>query len=125
MAFGEEEIVLDNGIRGEPVTVPTANPTGFYEAISRPDDMASAQIRGCVFSPPAEAPWPIVIVVPGSLGVAPSHVFKAELLTDAGIAACVIDPFGGRGGDLHGGQPGAVFVRRQRMGCPRDDHPAP
>ena len=97
MAFGEEEIVLDNGIRGEPVTVPTANPSRFYEAISRPDGMPSAEIRGCLFSPPGEAPWPIVIVVPGSLGVAPSHVFKAELLTDAGIAACVIDPFGGRG----------------------------
>jgi dienelactone hydrolase len=29
--------------------------------------------------------------------VAPSHLHKAVLLTDAGIAACVIDPFGARG----------------------------
>jgi dienelactone hydrolase len=29
--------------------------------------------------------------------VAPSHLYKAELLTSAGIAACVIDPFGKRG----------------------------
>jgi len=35
--------------------------------------------------------------VPGSLGVAPSHLYKAELLTAAGIAACVLDPFGSRG----------------------------
>ena len=97
MAFGEQDVVLDNGIRGEPVTVPTANPTGFHQAISAPADMQAAEIRGCVFTPPGSGPWPVVIVVPGSLGVAPSHVFKAELLTGAGIAACVIDPFGGRG----------------------------
>ncbi|MYD97214.1 MAG: prolyl oligopeptidase family serine peptidase [Gammaproteobacteria bacterium] len=97
MAFGDREVTLDNGVRGEPVTVPTANPTGFHQAISEPAQMESAQIRGCVFTPPDPGPWPVVIVVPGSLGVAPSHVFKAELLTSAGIAACVIDPFGGRG----------------------------
>ena len=97
MAFGDEEIVLGNGIAGEGVAVPSANPTGFYQAITESEQMEAAQIRGCMFVPPGEGPWPVVIVVPGSLGVAPSHVFKAELLTDAGIAACVIDPFGGRG----------------------------
>jgi len=95
--FGEEDIVLNNGIRGERVTVPTANPGGFYQAITESGDMEAVEIVGCVFTPNEPAPWPAVIVVPGSLGVAPSHVFKAELLTDAGIAACVIDPFGGRG----------------------------
>ncbi len=39
---------------------------------------------------------PLVIVVPGSLGVAPSHVTHAETLTDNGIAAFVLDNFGGR-----------------------------
>ena len=97
MAFGDEEIVLGNGIAGEGVAVPTANPTGFYQAIAESERMEAGEIQGCVFVPPGEGPWPVVIVVPGSLGVAPSHVFKAELLTDAGIAACVIDPFGGRG----------------------------
>ena len=97
MTFGEQEVVLDNGIRGEPVTVPTANPSGFHQAISAPTDRQAAAIRGCVFTPPGSGPWPVVIVVPGSLGVAPSHVFKAELLTGVGIAACVVDPFGGRG----------------------------
>lgn len=97
VAFGDEEIVLGNGIVGERVDVPTANPTGFYQAISQSEQMEGATIRGCVFAPRGEGPWPVVIVIPGSLGVAPSHVFKAELLTDAGIAACVIDPFGGRG----------------------------
>jgi dienelactone hydrolase len=36
------------------------------------------------------------MVVPGSLGVAPSHVAHAETLTDNGIAAFVLDNFGGR-----------------------------
>ncbi|MDE0661365.1 MAG: prolyl oligopeptidase family serine peptidase [Gammaproteobacteria bacterium] len=97
MAFADEEIVLGNGVAGERVAVPTANPTGFYQAITESERMEAGEIRGCVFFPPGEGPWPVVIVVPGSLGVAPSHVFKAELLTDAGIAACLIDPFGGRG----------------------------
>ena len=40
---------------------------------------------------------PVVTVVPGSLGVAASHVTHAETLTDAGLAAFVVDPFGARG----------------------------
>ena len=35
-----------------------------------------------------------MIVVPGSLGLSESHVLKAKLLTDAGIAVCLMDPFG-------------------------------
>ena len=97
VVIGQEAITLDNGIVGEPIAVPTANPTGFYQAITESDRMEAAEIRCAVFMPRGSGPWATVIVVPGSLGVAPSHVFKAELLTDAGIAACVIDPFGGRG----------------------------
>ena len=96
MAFGDDEITLGNGIRGERLTVSTANPTTFYQAITEPEEMDAAEIVGCLFIPRVSAPWPVVIVVPGSLGVAPSHVAKAEYLTNAGIAACVIDPFGGR-----------------------------
>ena len=40
---------------------------------------------------------PLVIVVPGSLSVAPSHLRHAETFTDMGIAAFVLDPFGVRG----------------------------
>ena len=40
---------------------------------------------------------PLVIVVPGSLGVAPVHLTHAETLTSAGLAAFVLDPFGARG----------------------------
>ena len=90
-------VVLGNGIEGEPVTVPTANPTGFHQAISEPERMPPTDIRGMLFLPPGDAPRPVVVVVPGSFGVAPSHVAKADHLTDAGIACCVIDPFGTRG----------------------------
>ncbi len=92
-----DPIILGNGIEGEPMRVPTANPTGFHQAISEPDDMPPTDILGMLFLPPDDAPRPVVIVVPGSLGVAPSHVAKADYLTGAGIACCVIDPFGTRG----------------------------
>lgn len=90
-------VVLGNGIAGETLRIPTADPSGFHQAISEPEAMPTTAILGSLFLPPGEGPWPVVIVVPGSLGVAPSHVAKADLLTEAGIACCVIDPFGTRG----------------------------
>ena len=90
-------VLLRNGIAGEAVRIPTANPTGFYQAMSEPGEMPATEILGSLFLPPGGEPRPVVIVVPGSLGVAPSHVAKADYLTDAGIACCVIDPFGTRG----------------------------
>jgi len=88
---------LANGIAGEVLQIPTANPTGFYQAISEPDQMPVARISGQLFLPVGSTPQAVVIVVPGSLGIAPSHIAKAGLLTDAGIGACLIDPFGERG----------------------------
>ena len=40
---------------------------------------------------------PLVMIVPGSLGVAPSHLSHAETLTRAGLATFVLDSFGARG----------------------------
>ena len=90
-------VVLRSGIAGEAFRIPTADPASFHQAISEPSAMPAAEILGSLFLPPGRGPWPVVIVVPGSLGVAPSHVAKADYLTDAGIACCVIDPFGTRG----------------------------
>ncbi len=90
-------ITLGNGIASETLRIPTADPTGFHQAISEPDAMPAAEILGSLFLPRKGGPSPVVIVVPGSLGVAPSHIAKADLLTEAGIACCVIDPFGTRG----------------------------
>ena len=59
--------------------------------------MPKAEISAKLFLPAARGVWPVVIVAPGSLGVGPPHVAAARLLTDRGIAACVVDPFGLRG----------------------------
>lgn len=90
-------VLLDNGVLGRPWRVETANPATFFELLSRPGEAPGTAIYAQSFLPAGVENPPAVIVVPGSLGVAPSHLKKAELLTDAGIAACVIDPFGKRG----------------------------
>ena len=92
-----DTITLTNGIAGEILEITTANPNGFYQAISEPGSMPAARIFGQLFLPHGQGPHPVVIVVPGSLGIAASHVAKADMLTDAGIGACLIDPFGERG----------------------------
>jgi dienelactone hydrolase len=102
MSFSGQRIELANGIVGETLRIPTTNPVSFYQAISEPDAAPRAEIVGKLFKPDATAssgsgPWPLVIVVPGSLGVAPSHIAKAEFFAEAGIGTCVIDPFGERG----------------------------
>ena len=97
MAYFDDLTALDNGIEGRTVDIPTANPTGLFEAISAPGSMPKAEISAKLFLPAGRGVWPVVIVVPGSLGVGPPHVAAARLLTDRGIAACVVDPFGLRG----------------------------
>lgn len=92
-----ESTTLRNGITGEALRIPTGNPESYYQAISDTAAVAPAEILGALFVPEGAGPWPAVIIVPGSLGIAPSHVLKAELLTDSGIAACLLDPFGERG----------------------------
>ncbi len=92
-----ETTTLRGGLAGEGLRLPTANPESYFQAISRTDSVPPAEILGSFFAPRGDGPWPAVIVVPGSLGIAPSHLRNAELLTDAGIAACLIDPFGERG----------------------------
>ncbi len=68
----------------------------FYQAISLPDEVPDQEISGELFLPDDSAPVPCVIVVPGSLGVAPSHLAHAQTFVEMGYAACVIDPFGAR-----------------------------
>ena len=96
--FRDRAIVFANGVAGLPLEVPTANPVNYHQAMSDPGAMARTAIDGQLFLPPgASGPVPAAIVVPGSLGVAPSHLAHAETLTGMGIAAFVIDPFGARG----------------------------
>ncbi len=98
--FRDRDITFANGSTGKNLDVPSANPTNYYQAISRPADMAPVTIDGKLFLPPdgaGKGRLPLVIVVPGSLGIAPSHLGHAETLTGIGIAAFVLDPFGARG----------------------------
>jgi dienelactone hydrolase len=81
-----------------PLVVETANPTNYFEVISAPGRMARTRIDATLYLPAArDRPPPVIVVVPGSLGIAPSHVRHARTFVELGIAACVIDPFGRRG----------------------------
>ena len=98
--FRDGDISFANGSKGVNLDIASANPLNYHQAISRPAEMPAVTIDGKLFLPPAgraTGRLPLVIVTPGSLGVAPSHVTHAETLTQAGIAAFVLDPFGARG----------------------------
>lgn len=98
--FRDQSIVFANGASGRHISVATANPTNYFQAIAAPDDMVSTSIDAKLFLPPARAngkKLAAVIVVPGSLGVAVSHLAHAETITNLGAAALVLDPFGARG----------------------------
>ena len=97
MNLTHEPLKLRDNLVGEPLLITSANPVDYRQAIIDPHGAPPHQIHGQWFTPNGAGPWPAVLVVPGSLGVAPSHLYKAELLTAAGIGCCVIDPFGTRG----------------------------
>lgn len=99
--FRDKAITFANGAVGVSIAIPSASPTNYHHVISARGGMPKAELDGKLFLPPAGkrttgGSLPLVIVVPGSLGVAPSHVAHAETLTDNGIAAFVLDNFGGR-----------------------------
>jgi dienelactone hydrolase len=94
----DQAITFANGATGLPVDVPSASPRNYHQALTAAAEMPRVVIDGLLFLPPARVErLPLVIVVPGSLGVAPSHLAHAETLTSAGLAAFVLDPFGARG----------------------------
>lgn len=96
--FKDQNIVFANGSVGRTMSFETANPVNYSDLIAGRADMAKLDIDGKLFLPPTpiSTPTPLVIVVPGSVGVAVSHLAHAETLTDLGFAAFVIDPFGAR-----------------------------
>jgi dienelactone hydrolase len=84
------------------IEIPSASPINYHQVISKPADMPPVTIDGKLFLPAsgrgaAAEKLPLVMIVPGSLGVAPSHVAHAETLTRAGFATFVLDSFGARG----------------------------
>ncbi len=93
--FRDRAITL-GGVAGENVDVPSANPLNYHQAVNDPEGCEPVVVDGKLFLPPADRPLPLVLVVPGSLGVADSHVGHAETLVAAGYAVFVLDPFGAR-----------------------------
>jgi dienelactone hydrolase len=101
LRFRDQEIVFASGARGQNFEIPSANPVNYFHVISNPADLPRLTIDGKLFLPAtdrrkADGKWPLVMVVPGSLGVAASHVAHAETLVEDGFAAFVLDGFGAR-----------------------------
>ena len=96
--FGDQHIEFANGAIGKTMAFESANPVNYADVIAGTGHDRKLEIDGKLFLPPQPiaTPTPLVIVVPGSVGVAVSHLSHAETLTDLGIAAFVIDPFGAR-----------------------------
>ena len=96
-AVYDDDFCLANGLGGEALTIPSANPKNFHQAISDTDAMPRQDLWGKLFLPEGPGPFPVVIIAPGSLGLQQHHATLAAVITDAAIAACAIDPFGTRG----------------------------
>ena len=91
-------IAFANGAEGVDVAVPSASPVNYHQLITDPDAMPRTVIDGKLFLPVGvEPPYAAVMVAPGSLGVAPSHVRHAETLCELGFASCILDSFAARG----------------------------
>jgi dienelactone hydrolase len=96
--FRDEAIAFD-GVAGRNMEIPSASPLNYHQVISRPAGTAAVTIDGKLFLPAGGngRKRPLIMIVPGSLGVAPSHVAHAQTLTRAGFATFVLDSFGARG----------------------------
>ena len=95
--FREREVVFASGARGQNLDIASANPLNYWQVISDPGAMPRVTVDGKLFLPSgARGPLPVVIIVPGSLGIAATHLNHAETLVDLGLAAFVLDPFGPR-----------------------------
>jgi dienelactone hydrolase len=99
--FRDQPISFASGL-GQNIEIPSASPRNYHQVISRPADMPKVTVDGKLFLPASGSrakpeKLPLVMIVPGSLGVAPSHLAHAETLTAAGFATFVLDSFGARG----------------------------
>lgn len=96
-AIYEDGFRLANGLAGEALTIPSANPRNFHQAVSDPDTMERLDLWAKLFVPEGPGPHPVVVVAPGSLGLQQHHMAIAAAITDIGVAACTVDPFRTRG----------------------------
>jgi dienelactone hydrolase len=86
--------LADAGLEFDVVTIPSANPVNFHEAIT--GTPAGMDIDAAFVLPSGDAPHPAVIVVPGSAGVSENHLRHAITLVRAGYAVLLVDPFTAR-----------------------------
>ncbi len=84
------------GFTVERLSIDSANPVNFHEAMSPAGPPARLHIGALLALPPGHAPHPTVIIVPGSAGVSANHVRHAVTLVNHGFAVCLVDPFGAR-----------------------------
>jgi dienelactone hydrolase len=97
LSFRDRDIVFADGTRGQNLDIPSANPRNYWQAIREPAAMPRVTVDGKLFLPQGVTRGAaVVIVVPGSLGIAASHLAHAETLVGLGLAAFVLDPFGPR-----------------------------
>ena len=97
LAFHQQTITLANGVVGRLHEVASSNVRN-YENIVAGKPAPAVTLHAQLFLPAAPVkPCPVVIILPGSGGVSPAMLVHAEKLTDAGMAAFVVDPFTGRG----------------------------
>ena len=109
LRFRDQDIVFADGAKeqgkgpskGQNFEIPTANPANYFHVISNSAELPKLAIDGKLFLPPSDhrkrnGKLPLVMVVPGSLGVAPSHLKHAETVVGDGFAAFVLDSFGAR-----------------------------
>ena len=93
--FWNQSIVLA-GLTGENIRIPSSNPRNYFQAITDPAGCESVVVDGKLFIPEARKPLPLVLIVPGSLGLGDNHIAHAETLINAGFATFLLDPFGSR-----------------------------
>lgn len=105
MRFRDQNIVFaadsHGQSKGQNFEIPTANPANYFHVISNSADLPRLAIDGKLFLPGSSdrkrnGKLPLVMVVPGSLGIAASHVKHAETVVADGFAAFVLDSFGAR-----------------------------
>lgn len=95
--FRDQSLMFANGVEGQNVEIPSASPLNYYQVVSEPEEMPRTMVDGKLFMPiDGDAPFPLVIVAPGSLGVAPSHIQHAETINSLGVATFILDSFGAR-----------------------------
>lgn len=93
--FRDQDVVLA-GVTGQTLEFTSADPLNYHQAISDTAGCPALAVDGKLFLPAPDVPSPLVMVVPGSLGVGPNHLAHAETLLDEGYAVFVLDPFGPR-----------------------------